>query len=349
MKPNMKKFIRLVYILITIGIIVAFGLFDPNFKGAVKVVRILNLNYVLLAVFGIVMYWIMDAVSLKYVTGFMYQKVPFFKMLRVAIIGQYYSALTPSSTGGQPMQVMYMKRDGIPVGTSTCIMLIKFICYQLGAFLLFISGMVLRGAYYYTTINSIFWLSIIGFLINFTVVILLSLSVFKESWVLKIGTVFIRFGCFIKIIKNKEKMNNSFQKLVSDFRMAAEYVKKYKLKVFINFLMILVHLISLFSITIWIYLAFGQTGGTILDLFFLQVFLTITVTLFPMPGASGASEIGFYGFMAMFFKSDIIFLAMLMWRLISYYSNIFIGAIYVLIEEILSLRKKKIKTSQEES
>lgn len=347
MKSNTKKFIRLVYILITVGVIVAFGLFDPNFKGAVKIIPTLKLKFVLLAVFGIVMYWIMDAVSLKYVTGFMYKKVSFLKAFRVAIVGQYYSALTPSSTGGQPMQVMYMKRDGVPVGTSTCIMLIKFICYQLGSFLLFILGMILRGVYYYTVINSIFWISVLGFFINFTVVILLALSVFRESWVLKIGSAFIRLGCFIKVIKNKEKVNSSFEKLVSDFRMAVGYVKKYKLKVFINFLMILVHLLSLFSITIWIYLAFGQTGGTILDLLFLQVFLTVTVTLFPMPGASGASEIGFYGFMSMFFKSDIIFLAMLMWRLITYYSNIFIGALYVLIEEVFSLRKKKIKSEQE--
>ncbi|MEZ4358282.1 MAG: lysylphosphatidylglycerol synthase transmembrane domain-containing protein [Eubacteriales bacterium] len=347
MKSNMKKFVRLIYILITVGVIVAFGLFDPNFKGAVQIIPTLKLKYVLLGVFSIGMYWIMDAVSLKYVTGFMYKKVSFLKTFRIAIIGQYYSALTPSSTGGQPMQVMYMKRDGIPVGTSTCIMLIKFICYQLGTFLLFLLGMVLRGSYYFATINSIFWLSIVGFLTNFIVVVLLALSIFRESWVLKIGTALIRFGCFLKIIKNKEKTTNSLMKLVSDFRMAVGYVKKYKLKVFINFLMILVHLLSLYSITTWIYLAFGQTGGMILDIIFLQVFLTVTVTLFPMPGATGASEIGFYGFMAMFFKSDVIFLAMLMWRLITYYSNIFIGAIYVLIEEILSFRKNKMNAQQE--
>ena len=39
-----------------------------------------------------------------------------------SFIGFFYSAITPSASGGQPMQVLYMRRDGIPVAVSTVVL-----------------------------------------------------------------------------------------------------------------------------------------------------------------------------------------------------------------------------------
>ena len=51
--------------------------------------------------------------------------------LKNALLGLYYSYITPSSTGGQPMQAAYLLRDDkIPVGISTAALIIKFMCFQ---------------------------------------------------------------------------------------------------------------------------------------------------------------------------------------------------------------------------
>ena len=51
--------------------------------------------------------------------------------LKNALLGLYYSYITPSSTGGQPMQSAYLLRDNkIPAGISTAVLIVKFMCFQ---------------------------------------------------------------------------------------------------------------------------------------------------------------------------------------------------------------------------
>ena len=60
------------------------------------------------------------------------QKIPmkFWTGQKIGLLGIYYSYITPSSTGGQPMQAAYLLRDKIPAGVSTAVLLIKFFCFQ---------------------------------------------------------------------------------------------------------------------------------------------------------------------------------------------------------------------------
>jgi uncharacterized protein (TIRG00374 family) len=50
----------------------------------------------------------------------------------------------------------------------------------------------------------------------------------------------------------------------------------------------------------------------------------------PVPGASGAAEGGFYLFFKNFFSPSTLAGAVIMWRIMTYYMNIFIGAPFAL-------------------
>ena len=54
----------------------------------------------------------------------------------------------------------------------------------------------------------------------------------------------------------------------------------------------------------------------------------------PLPGASVASEGGFYLFFAMFFPGEMMFVAMMLWRLFTYYANIVCGAMFVVFDTV---------------
>ena len=54
-------------------------------------------------------------------------RISLFRVLLTVLIGMYYSNLTPSSAGGQPMQVNSMRKAGIPVGYGTMAVTIRFI------------------------------------------------------------------------------------------------------------------------------------------------------------------------------------------------------------------------------
>jgi hypothetical protein len=72
----------------------------------------------------------------------------------------------------------------------------------------------------------------------------------------------------------------------------------------------------------------------------MQSFLSLAVSFFPLPGASGASEGGFYIFFSDYFTKVPVYIAMIIWRFISYYSILIVGSIVVVFEEVFKLRKK---------
>jgi uncharacterized protein (TIRG00374 family) len=343
MKDKTRKAFRWIYILATIGIIAVIGVTDSQMKSInlLDIVSKLSLVWVLLALSCILLYWLTDSIIINYVTGFMFGKEPLYKSLKISIIGQYYSALTPSSTGGQPFQVIYMKRNGVPVGASTCILSIKFLCYQLALCTFYIVGMLIRGEYFIANFNRVFWISLAGFAVNASAIVFILLILVNRNLVLRFSKAVIRFLHRLHIVKNLSKANDSAETMIEDFTTALGYVKKYIGKVFITYLISLAHLTCFFSVSLLIYTAFGLTQYGFADLLLMQSFLFIAISFFPLPGAAGAAEGGFLLFFNAIFPPQLIFIAMILWRIITYYANIIAGAAVVVSDEFIRMSKKK--------
>ncbi len=114
-KAKKKSKWKLIYILGTLVIILAIVFLDPNSGDIFSVANQLNPWWIVGAFGAVLLYWITDAMLLGQVTGCVSRPMGPLRTFKIAIIGLYYGALTPFATGGQPIQVFYMKRDaGIP-------------------------------------------------------------------------------------------------------------------------------------------------------------------------------------------------------------------------------------------
>lgn len=49
----------------------------------------------------------------------------------LGVVGKLFDYVTPMATGGQPVQVWRMSRQGISVGGATSVLLLRFISFQL--------------------------------------------------------------------------------------------------------------------------------------------------------------------------------------------------------------------------
>ena len=58
----------------------------------------------------------------------------------------YYSALTPSASGGQPASAYYMIKDGIDGGGTSFILIFNLIAYTFAIFVVAALGFILRPA-----------------------------------------------------------------------------------------------------------------------------------------------------------------------------------------------------------
>lgn len=98
-KKSLKLLWQLVYIVGTFLIIYFLGFSDPNFVSIGQHLNEFNTNWLLLCGLCVLGFWLVQGVVLQYLTHTMHCKVSFWKNLKVTLIGEYYSAITPFSTG----------------------------------------------------------------------------------------------------------------------------------------------------------------------------------------------------------------------------------------------------------
>ncbi len=363
MKTKPKKLLSMCYLLVvfSVTLILAFTLSKES-KGLFGIFSSLNPLWLVAAMGCMALYLFIEAWAVWFITSFMYGKVNYFYILKLDIIGNYYGALTPAAVGFQPSQIAYMKRDGIPVGISAFIQTIKLMTYEIVIVILCMVFMAFKGIYFHQHNPEIFWLSIFGALINIFVICVMVLAIVKRNGLKRLVMVLTRFLAKIKIIKNLDKTRATIESTLSDFHDSARYLKLYKGKVAFSCGLTLIQWLLFFSIPYCLYNAFGLgmlNGGdgafatlSIFDeastLVAMAAFLFLAVHFMPIPGSSGATEAGFGIFFGSFFFAKSA-AAMLLWRLITYYSLIILGFIVIFFDGFRLRNQKQVQPVSDEN
>ena len=83
-----------------------------------------------LSMFAALVYVIMEGVSMQIILHSLDFKKQGLKCVKYSFIGFFFNAITPSASGGQPMQVYYMHEEGINAGASSVTLLFWTIIYK---------------------------------------------------------------------------------------------------------------------------------------------------------------------------------------------------------------------------
>ena len=213
--------------------------------------------------------------------------------LKNALLGLYYSYITPSSTGGQPMQSAYLLRDKkIPVGISTAALIIKFMCFQCAFVLVSVASFV--GMYTKLAAENpgIIPFVILGLGINGCSIVFFA-SLFHKPILHQICRfakwLMGRFG----FLRRRTGLLNSIDRFEADFSSYTDDFKGKQKSLIAAMLLSIPQFILQMSVIYFIFRAFGYHDVSYLEVLAVQSMLQVSVSFMPMPGASGAQEIGF--------------------------------------------------------
>ena len=174
---------------------------------------------------------------------------------------------------------------------------------------------------------------LIGFIINFLVIVVLfSITYFKKGNKVVINFI-INILSKLKIIKNKEEKINQFEKYLSDFNDGAKILLKNKKKFIMLILLQLLSLSLLYLVPYFIVKGVGL-NISIINVIVTSAYVMLIGAFVPIPGGTGGLEYGFISFYGNFITGPKINAIMLIWRFVTYYFGMILGAI------ILGLRKK---------
>ena len=159
----------------------------------------------------------------------------------------------------------------------------------------------------------------------------------------------VYLGAKFKFIKEPEKQKIKFTKNVLQNSRSLKKLAKNPLVLISSILVSFAENLALSSICYFTLRFFGfdivDTGGLIEWLMLVEICLILYagISFIPTPGNSGAADLSFYVvFATALAKTSSAFVAMLSWRILSFYSFIIIGFIFTSVGRRRRKKEKRI-------
>ena len=299
-------------IVITIGAILIsmWGKFDTVFHllaGA-------NLTWLLvslLVMFGT----ILIRATILFVFARLYSRDYYFhQALAVESIGTFYSAVTPGASGGQVMEAYTFQKQGLPVSNAVSMLAMYSIIFQVVLTIYGIVSFIIKFEFLnqigYITIDigalqlniSIWVLTIIGFLLNVSVILLVFLMAYWRGFHNLIMGPMISFAYKLHIVRNAEETRDNLRVQIENFKIELRRLLTNGPFTVLVTLLFTAMLFIRCTLPYFVGLALHNESAyaNIWDSVFLSNYHQMVTGLIPLPGSAGISE---YFFLELFTNS----------------------------------------------
>ncbi|HAH78782.1 MAG TPA: hypothetical protein DCL64_04595 [Ruminococcaceae bacterium] len=290
----------------------------------------LNPFWLACAAGSVVLGWAMDASVLyelvRHACGGGYT---FRSAFRTAMVGQYFNAVTPYAVAGQPMQFVVLLHQGVASGIAVSTLVRKFLVYQMSITCYSLLVIVVRYHFFRAKIQGFMALAFIGFLCQSATVVVLLLFTYSPVFTTRLiqGVVWVLTK--LHVVRQPEDTRKKVRGQLQFYLDNNRAMKGNRLLSARIYGFTLLQLTAMFLVPFFIYKAFHSQGAPIFDMIAAQSFVTMISSYTPLPGAAGAAEGSFLVIFQLFFKQDVITQAMLLWRLLAYYSCVAVGVFFV--------------------
>ena len=276
-------------------------------------------EYLLVGIALLILYVACESFIIKYLMKNMGTDLRFHKCFKYSFVGFFFCAVTPSATGGQPAQVIWMARDGVDAGLSSLVLCIVTMVYKTA--LVVISGVLvlLHLPFVKAHIGYMGYVYIFSLVLNVIFIAALGLLIYKPVIAEKITIKCMNLLSKIRLVRNKEKIMGKVYESIDRYKSGSVFIKSH-FGVMLNvFLITAFQRMCFFSITYVVYRSFGLSGTSFFEIITLQTILSLSLDILPLPGGIGANEEGFLTMYDQIFTGNFLVSGLLFSRGINYY------------------------------
>ncbi len=343
MKQFLKKWLGPIIILVTLAIVLIVGFVSGTLPEAVSAVVHANplcIGICILLYFG---YMAADAAA---ITSFLKKQGYSIRKkdaLAATLTGVYYANITPGATGGQPMQIHHLHKSGIPVGIGTSAVAVSFISWHIMRVVLMT---VLGVPYWDFIVENLgqYWpFLLLGYAYNILLTGLWVLFCFSRRPVVWLMKLVSKIATKLHLSKNPEKLTQGLERTAERFHTSMKVVRGQKGEIAKQLLFGTLNVLCLTSILYFAYLGVGLRGASYGQIVVMGLAQYTSAAYMPTPGAAGAQE-GIFGlFFGKMMQGSKLLAVMMIWRFMSFYLGLILGAAGNLIH-----RKKEKTDSKSE-
>ena len=340
-----KKHLSLLIILLSIAIVLIIAFSNQELENAWEAILSLKASWVLGAFCCWLVYTGFESLGTWiYLKGQGFQ-LPFFRSLAATMTGFFYSNITPSAAGGQPMQISSLRRSGIPVGYGATAVTVRFIANQFVVSLLSLILFLLHRDFAAAQLGQKIWFFFLGWLINFGSVPVVLLAATHPSWIRRISEWLIHLLARLHIVQHPEEAKAKVWETLELYHEATLQLIHHPGRIMLQMSCSLISMLGLTGSVIFVYHAFGLSGTAWYHLLTLSCILFVSASYTPLPGASGAQEGGFLLYFNEIFTDGTIGLALLVWRFFTYYLFLLVGIVFTSADRLIHSARHQNKAA----
>lgn len=335
MNEKLKKVANVIVLALVTCLVLYFSLKD-NFNTIINEIINVNIFWLVISFLLAISFWFFKAIATTRIANIFKKDYSIKQGMRLVLETNFFHAITPFAVGGQPYEIYSLKKSKLKITEATNVSIVNFIVYQIALVLLGIIAIVYNHHFVLLKENDLLKnLVVVGFLVNFIVIV----ALFLLTCTKKINKILMKFIIKvlnkIHLVKNKDEKIKQFNDYLNEFHQGAKILLHDK-KLFIK--LIFVHFIGLISsylIPLTLAYAMGISSYTGIEAIVLSSYVMLIGAFVPIPGGTGGLEYGFMTFYGSFIKGSKLNAIMLLWRFITYYFAMILGAI------LLCIRKKE--------
>lgn len=249
------------------------------------------------------------------------------RCISYSFIGFFFSGITPSATGGQPMQLYYMRRDGNALSASSVVLMTVAVIYKFVLVLIGIGILLFWRKPLRAYLRGYFGLYFLGLFLNVVLVVVLLMVMFSQEIIRscfhRIEKLMIRLGLWKETESRREKV----ELFLSGYRETVDFLRKHKSLIGVTIAGTFVQRCSVFVLTAVVYRGLGLSGAAMLDIVLLQAAVYIAVDMLPVPGAQGITEAMYRSVFRNIFVGNTLVVSVCIIRGISFYLVMLIGLV----------------------
>ncbi|MEJ6347817.1 lysylphosphatidylglycerol synthase transmembrane domain-containing protein [Holzapfeliella sp. He02] len=324
---------------------------DVPFSHLVNATKNFNWFYLAIAFLCMIVAYYFESLILKVLLiGREKSNYSMWQFYRIPLVQALFNAITPFSSGGQPAQLYALSTMGVEVGRASSLLMTKFIIYQLAVLVNFILTMIFGFQLVAQHFGGLAFLILFGFVIHVFAIVFLLLVMFQYRFTKAMMHTFLNIGVYLidkfydfigflvrskteklsslktKLQDKKVKWEEAVDEKIDTFYNEGQHLKNEKKKVMWAVLYTMLQLIVFYLIPYFVLLALGVQAN-VMTVIFMHIMIVMITSIFPLPGGAGGAEYSFKMLFSTFgLAQPQLVLALFLWRFITYYLGMFLGA-----------------------
>lgn len=287
-------------------------------------------------------HWGIEAKIIQVFLKRTYPSFSFRDSYRIPLIEHLFNAITPFSTGGQPAQIVALSKSGVDSGVAASVSLMKFVVYQVWIVINFMVCFLLGFTYIQSNLKQLLPFIILSFLIHFVIVLGLLMTMYWYPFTQKMVTIVFHVLQRIRRGAGTEALRKRTLEKLMHFYEESRYMRTQPKMMLKASGLTVLQLIAYYVVPYFILLGIGVSGASLIQVVVLHAFIILLISLFPVPGGIGGAEYSFGLLFAAFIQlpSQMV-LAILLWRVVTYYIGIILGMMALAVKPITQHKRQK--------